>query len=364
MKSQQAEFQHDSPETLGVLLVNLGTPASPDKPHVRRYLKEFLWDPRVVEVPRPIWWLVLNGVILNTRPRRSAEAYARIWTDAGSPLLVISRQQHQAMQAALQTRLEVPVKVSLAMRYGEPSIAAGLAELRESGARKVLVLPLYPQYSASATASVFDAITTELQNWRWVPEVRFVNHYHDDPAYIAALAGSVRGFQAKHGKPDKLVMSFHGIPKEYFLKGDPYHCECQKTARLLAGALGLADDEWVLTFQSRLGPKEWLKPYTDATLKRLASEGVPKIQVICPGFSADCLETLEEIAMENKANFLSAGGKEYGYIPCLNTEPAHIEALADLVLRHSGGWLDAAAWPNTADLQQRRERALALGAKT
>ena len=360
---QNSDFRHDQGECLGVLMVNLGTPDSPSRSDVRRYLKEFLWDPRVVEVARPVWWFVLNGIILNTRPRRSAEAYAKIWTEEGSPLLVISRQQQAALQAALTQELDVPVHVALAMRYGSPSIASGLAELREAGARRVVVLPLYPQYSATTTASIFDAVTGELQRWRWLPEVRFINHYHDDPAYIAALAGSVRDHQKAHGVPDKLVLSFHGIPREYFLKGDPYHCECHKTGRLLADELGLAADQWQLTFQSRLGPKEWLKPYTDQTLRQLPHDGVHKVQVVCPGFSADCLETLEEIAMENKTVFLEAGGREYGYIPCLNASPAHVAMLAGLVTRHAGTWTQASAYPTAEDLRARRERALEMGAE-
>lgn len=358
-----ADFRHDQSECLGVLLVNLGTPDSPSKSDVRRYLKEFLWDPRVVEVARPIWWLVLNGVILNTRPKRSAAAYAKVWTDEGSPLLVISRRQRNALQKALETQLDAPVHVALAMRYGNPSIAFGLDELRKAGARKVIVLPLYPQYSATTTASIFDAVTAELRNWRWLPELRFVNHYHDDPAYIAALADSVRRFQAEHGVPDRLMLSFHGIPKEYFLKGDPYYCECLKTGRLLAETLGLDDERWVLSFQSRLGPKDWLKPYTDETLRRLGDEGVGKVQVMCPGFSADCLETLEEIAMENRDTFMEAGGKEYDYIPCLNDDEAHIGMLAGLVARHACDWTSAEHYASGDALSTRRGRAAEKGAE-
>jgi len=360
--SPTAEFHHDQSECLGVLLVNLGTPNSPSKADVRRYLKEFLWDPRVVEVARPVWWMVLNGIILNTRPKRSAKAYAKVWTEEGSPLLVISRHQREALQTTLDNRLDVPVHVTLAMRYGNPSIEAGLEELRAAGARRVLVLPLYPQYSATTTASIFDAVTAELRRWRWLPELRFINHYHDDPAYIAALADSVRRYQAEHGAPDKLLLSFHGIPQDYFHKGDPYHCECHKTGRLLAEALGLEEHQWQLTFQSRLGPKDWLKPYTDETLRHLPDQGVKKVQVICPGFSADCLETLEEIALENKATFLSAGGKEYGYIPCLNAEPDHMGMLADLVIRHAGGWTSKDDYPSAEALERRKARAVAMGA--
>jgi ferrochelatase len=366
--SQSANtFDHSSPERLGVLLVNLGTPEAPTRAAVRRYLKEFLWDPRVVEVPRPLWWLILNGVILNVRPSRSAHAYNKVWTPEGSPLLVNSREQQGALQVVLDERLPGPVSVVLGMRYGEPSIAGALQELRTKGARRVLVLPLYPQYSATTTASVFDAVTSELQRWRWLPELRFVNHYHDEPGYIGALADSVRRFQAEHGEPDRLLMSFHGVPQRYLLAGDPYHCECRKTGRLLAEALGLVDEEWGLGFQSRVGREEWLRPYTDETLKQWAKAGVRNVQVICPGFSADCLETLEEIAMQNRETFLKAGGSEYRYIPCLNDDERHIAVLADLVEHHCQGWPEAS--PDFSDvaastaLRARQERALAMGAK-
>ena len=361
------DFDHSSPERLGVLLVNLGTPEAPTKAAVRRYLKEFLWDPRVVEVPRPIWWLVLNGVILNVRPRRSAHAYSSVWTEDGSPLLVNSREQQGALQVALDERLPGPAKVALGMRYGRPSIASALADLRDQGARRVLVLPLYPQYSATTTGSVFDAVTSELQRWRWLPELRFVNHYPDEPDYIAALADSVRHFQAEHGEPDRLLMSFHGVPKRYLLAGDPYHCGGQKTGRLLAAALGLVPEEWGLSFQSRVGREEWLRPYTDETLRQWAKDGVHKVQVICPGFSVDCLETLEEIAMQNRDTFIKAGGSDYAYIPCLNDEPAHIDLLAGMVERHCQGWPETS--PDYSEitvssrLRTRQERAIAMGAR-
>jgi len=361
------DFDHSSPERLGVLLVNLGTPEAPTKAAVRRYLKEFLWDPRVVEVPRPLWWLILNGVILNVRPRRSAHAYSTIWTEQGSPLLANSRAQQGALQIALEERLTGPVSVALGMRYGQPSIASALAELRDHGARRILVLPLYPQYSATTTASVFDAVTAELRRWRWLPELRFVNHYHDEPDYIAALADSVRRFQRERGEPDRLLMSFHGVPKRYLLAGDPYHCECHKTGRLLAEALGLVPEEWTLSFQSRVGREEWLRPYTDETLRQWGKDGVRKVQVICPGFSADCLETLEEIAMQNRETFLKAGGAEYDYIPCLNDDEVHINMLAGLVERHCQGWPEASAdYSDVAvsnQLRTRQERAIAMGCR-
>ena len=324
--------------TTGVLLVNLGTPESPSPADVRRYLKEFLWDSRVVELSRPLWWLVLNLVILNTRPRRSARAYAKVWTDAGSPLMVISRQQHAALQAALEQQPGAPVKVVLAMRYGKPSIAAGMQELRAAGVKRLLVLPLYPQYSATTTATIVDAVADELRRWRVLPELRFINDYHEHPSYIEALADSVRRYQAVHGEPDRLLLSFHGIPQDYVDAGDPYATQVYRTAELLVQALDLPEDRWQLSFQSRLGPKQWLQPYTDHTLKSLAEAGVKNIQVICPGFSVDCLETLEEVSMENRDIFLEAGGEQYGYIPCLNDDAAHIHLFSELVSRHTQGW--------------------------
>ncbi len=351
-------YHHDQVGGTGILLVNLGTPEAPDRASVRRYLKEFLWDPRVVEVPRPIWWFVLNAVILNTRPGRSAKAYQKVWTEQGSPLLTVSQAQRDALASKIEQRAGHAVPVVLAMRYGKPSIKQGLEELREQGARQILVLPLYPQYSATTTASIFDAVTAELRRWRWVPELRFINHYHDNPAYIEALAQSIKTHRAEHGTADKLLMSFHGIPEEYFHAGDPYHCECHKTGRLLADTLGLADEQWQISFQSRLGPKQWLHPYTDHTLEELAEAGVKSMQVVCPGFSADCLETLEEIAMENRDTFLEAGGERYEYIPCLNADEAHIHMLAALAEQHMQGWL-----PAHDDPAEILRRAKSLGAK-
>ncbi len=351
---QLQNFSHSQSNKTGVLLVNLGTPDAPDRASVRRYLKEFLWDPRVVELARPIWWLVLNGIILNTRPGRSAAAYQKVWTDQGSPLMVISKAQRDALAHALAGR-DIPVV--LAMRYGNPSISSGLEALRAGGVRRILVLPLYPQYSATTTASIFDAVTEQLRRWRWLPELRFINHYHDRPAYIAALADSVRKHQAEHGVAEKLLLSFHGIPEEYFHQGDPYFCECQKTGRLLAESLGLKAEQWQLSFQSRLGPKQWLQPYTDHTLKALGAGGTRSVQVICPGFAADCLETLEEIAMENREVFIEAGGERYEYIPCLNDKPAHIAMLAGLVEQHTRGW-----GPTADEPAQVLQRAQALGA--
>jgi ferrochelatase len=359
-------FRHDAPECLGVLLLNLGTPDAPSVSAVRRYLAQFLSDRRVVELPRPLWWLILHGVILRVRPRRSAEAYRSVWMENGSPLLTISRRQAQAVQARLDERLPGPVKVELGMRYGNPSIPDALAALHQANARRLLVLPLYPQYSGTTTASTFDAVTGVLSRRRWIPELRYVNQYHDDPGYIAALAGRLRSHWAEHGRPDRLLFSFHGIPRDYFEQGDPYHCQCQKTARLTAEALGLDPESWQVSFQSRVGTKEWLRPYTDELLKEWGAAGIGSVQVCCPGFAADCLETLEEVAVENRDYFLEAGGGEYGYIPALNDDPVHIDALAALVERHAAGWPevvgDGDSWSPEA-LAQRLERARAKGAE-
>ncbi len=363
----EPDYRHGARENPGVLLVNLGTPDAPDARSVRRYLAEFLWDPRVIEVPRPVWWLILHGVILRIRPRKSAEAYSKVWTDEGSPLLSISKRQHRAFQTELEKRLGHPVPVALAMRYGQPSIANALAELRAKSVRRLLVLPLYPQYSATTTGSVFDAIATALQQTRWLPELRFINQYHDEPGYVDALAASIREHWDRRGRGERLLLSFHGLPRRYLLAGDPYHCQCHKTARLLAAALGLGEDEWVISFQSRVGREEWLRPYTDETVERLAKEGIRRLDVACPGFSADCLETLEEIAMQNAEIFEAAGGETLNYLPALNDRNDHIGFLADLALRHCTGWRGFAAaedadYDRAAERDLARQRALALGA--
>ncbi len=336
------EYQHGDRRKIGVLLVNLGTPEKPETKAVRRYLKEFLSDPRVVEFkgPRWLWLLILNAVILNTRPKKSAAAYASIWDElgagTGSPLMAISKRQAVALQNHFQN--DEDYVIELAMRYGQPSIASGLKKLQQQGAEHVVILPLYPQYSATTTASIFDAVTSELQQWRMLPTMRFINNYHDNPLYIEALANQVKSHWQAHGN-GFLLMSFHGIPQRYLHNGDPYHCMCLKTGRLLAEKLQLKEDQYRVSFQSIFGREEWLKPYTEATLKSLPKEGVKHVQVICPGFAADCLETLEEIAVENRDYFLAAGGEEYSYIPALNESPAHIELLADIIKTNSQGWV-------------------------
>ncbi len=361
-------YRHGVPGRTAVLLVNLGTPAAPVAGPVRAYLRQFLSDPRVVEIPRLAWWPILNGIILTLRPRKSAAKYAAIWTDAGSPLLVHSKEQSVLLRGYLGER-GIDADVVLAMRYGEPSIAAALQALAKAHTERMLILPMYPQYSATTTASAFDAVFEVLAKTRNVPEVRWVKHFHDHPGYIAALRRSVLDHWKRHGRAQerggKLVMSFHGVPKRTLMLGDPYHCECQKTGRLLAESLGLAPDEYVLTFQSRFGRAEWLQPYTAPTLEALARGGAEVVDVICPGFPADCLETLEEIAMEGRDTFIAAGGKEYRYIACLNGAPAFISAMADLCTQHMQGWPiergpDAA---RAAEAEQSRSRARALGAE-
>jgi ferrochelatase len=363
MKFQnQIDFRHDAPEALGVLLVNLGTPDAPTTAAVRRYLAEFLGDPRVVEMPRPLWWLILHGIILRVRPARSAHAYQSVWTERGSPLLDLSQRLADALGERLASAMPGLVHLELGMSYGNPSIPAALARIRAANCRRLLVLPLYPQYSATTTAAVFDAVTRELSRWRWVPELRMVNQYHDDPGHIEALAQSIRDHWAVHGRPDRLLFSFHGIPKDYFLAGDPYHCQCQKTARLVTQALDLPREAWALSFQSRVGGKEWLKPYTDQTLKAWGAEGVGSVQVVCPGFAVDCLETLEEVAVENRGYFLGAGGREYGYIPALNHAQTQVQVLADLIRRHACGWPEAEGVVDPDAGRRRLERARAAGA--
>ncbi len=355
----EPSFTHGTPERTAVLVINLGTPDAPDAQAVRRYLKEFLGDPRVVEIPRAIWWLILNGVILNTRPQRSAKKYASIWMPEGSPLKVHTERQTALLQGYLGERAK-GIVVDYAMRYGNPSIPSVLHKLREQNCQRILLLPMYPQYAASTVATACDVVFSELQQMRSAPAVRTIKHFHDHPGYIRAVAQNIRDYWMVHGQPDKLVMSFHGLPRFTLDKGDPYHCECQKSGRLIAEALGLNRGQYLITFQSRFGKAEWLQPYTAATLQELGKQKTQRVDVVCPGFVADCLETLEEINMEVREDFLHAGGGEYHYIPCLNERDDWIHMLTDLVLDNLHGWLDQ---PDNAELEQGRLRALALGAK-
>ena len=351
----EKNFQHDQPETIGVLITNLGTPDSPTPKGLRKYLKEFLSDRRVVEIPRFVWMLILHGIILRLRPKKSAHAYQSVWTDQGSPLLVISQKQQRALQQELNVHYKVPVKLELGMRYGSPSIASALEKLKAANARRIIILPLYPQYASSTTGSTFEAISRVIGRWRWVPEIRFINQYHDNDLYIEALANSVRESFVSKGQPERLLMSFHGIPKITQLDGDPYLCHCHKTGRLLAERLGLSADQYMVTFQSRFGKAEWIQPYTEQTLKMLGAAGVKHVAVVTPGFSADCLETLEEIGEENKGYFLAAGGQRYDYIPCLNERADHMTALLAIIDSNIAAWVTALATRNETlkDTQQR-----------
>jgi len=350
----QPDYRHSEIPAVGVLLANLGTPDAPDAPSLRRYLREFLLDPRVIEMNRLLWWLILHLFVLPTRPAKSAALYRKVWTAEGSPLLAISRRQAAALEAALRGAVGNPLHVALGMRYGNPSVKAALRELAAKGCRRILVLPLYPQYAAVTTGSTFDAVAAELATWRWVPEVRTINGYHDEPRYIRALAASIRDAWAAAEPAEKLLFSFHGIPQRYFDAGDPYFCHCHKLARLAAEELALPADRWQVSFQSLFGREEWLKPYTDRTIRAMAGSGIRSLDVVCPGFSADCLETIEEIDEQNREIFLHAGGERYRYIPALNDRPDHIQALTEIVLHHLQGWVQA-----TWNTEERRAAAVA-----
>ena len=356
--AQEPAFTHGQASRTAIVYCNLGTPDAPTAPALRRYLAEFLSDPRVVEIPRFLWLLILHGIILRVRPAKSAQKYASIWTEEGSPLKVWSQRQADALHQKWSGR---GVQVRLMMRYGSPAVAKVLDELKQEGVNRVLVIPAYPQYSATTTASVFDAVYAWALRTRRVPELRFVNNYHDHPGYIAALADSIQRHWQTHGRNELLVMSFHGVPARTLKLGDPYHCECHKTARLLAHALGLSKDQYRVCFQSRFGKAKWLEPYTEPTVRELAQAGLKSMDIVCPGFVGDCLETLEEIAMEVKEAFLEEGGEVYGYIPCLNDSPLWIQALEDLAASHLAGWPLHPAPSHEA--QASREAALAMGAE-
>jgi protoporphyrin/coproporphyrin ferrochelatase len=351
--------RHAQTDAIGVLVVNLGTPQAPTPGAVRRYLRQFLMDPRVIELPRVLWWCLLNGVILPIRGVRSAANYRKVWTADGSPLMVLSTSLRNGIQAQLDAG-PGHYKVALAMSYGEPDIASGFNALMAQGAKRLVVLPLYPQYSGSTTGSVFDGVTTALQRHRWVPDFRFISQYFERPDYIEALADSVRAHWATHGNAGLLLLSFHGIPKRYFNNGDLYHCHCYGTARRLREALGLSESQMRVSFQSRVGREEWLRPYTDEVIKALGAQGVKQLDVLCPGFAVDCLETLEEIRGENSEYFLHAGGESLRYIPALNDSTAHAALLAALVRAHALGWPEAEQTP--AELAQRANAVAALAA--
>ncbi len=323
----EQNFQHENQQKKGVLIAYLGTPDSPDVLSVRRYLKEFLSDPRIIEVPKIIWWFVLNIFILNFRSFNSARLYKSIWTDGGSPLLVNCIKIKEKVQKSLPSNYQV----ALGMRYGNPSIKSALNELKEANCRDIEVITLFPHYSATTVGSIFDAVSTEIKSWRWVPSVKFLNSYHDNPLLIEILSERIKKSFDSQGKPDKLVFSYHSIPKKYFDSGDPYHCLCQKTSRLIAEKLSLDEKDYITAFQSRFGPSEWLKPYTSETMKSLPKEGIKSVQVVSPGFGVDNLETLQEIDIENKEYFEDAGGENFHYIPCLNDDDDHVEFLISLI---------------------------------
>ncbi len=342
------------------MLVNLGTPDAPTAKALKPYLRQFLSDTRVVEIPKPIWWLILNGVILNTRPKKSAQKYASIWLNAGSPLRVYTEKQAILLKGFLGERTRSPFIVDFAMTYGNPSIPDALGRLKEQNCQRILIVPMFPQYAGSAAGPVFDQVFAAMQKMRNLPALRTVKHFHDHPGYISALAANIEDYWKKNGRPEKLLMSFHGVPRFTHEKGDPYPCECHKTGRLLAERLGLTSEQYIVSFQSRFGRAEWVQPYTAATLKKLGKEKTRRVDVVCPGFVSDCLETLEEIAMECREEFLSAGGEEYHYIPCLNDNDQWIHALTDLVFENLQGWLPV---HDANELEQARLRAMSMGAK-
>lgn len=326
-----ADAQRGQANRAGVLLVNLGTPDAPTAAAVRRYLKEFLSDPRVVEVPRPLWWVLLRLMVLPFRARKSASGYRTIWTGRGSPLLTATEDLHDLL--VQKTGWNDRIQVEVAMRYGNPSIPAKLEAMRGK-IDTLIVLPLYPQYSAATTGSAFDAVTAVLRGWRRVPSVHLIGAYHREPGYFQAIASRIRAFWRERGRPERLLFSFHGLPRRCVELGDPYAAQCQETARRVADRLGLAESDWQLVYQSRFGRAEWLQPDCLEVLRELPKQGVRRVDVVCPGFAVDCLETLEEIAIRNRDEFLQAGGVEYRYIPALNASPEHADLLADLIERY------------------------------
>ena len=352
----KSDYNHAATQKVGVLITNLGTPEEATPAALRKYLAEFLWDPRVVEFPRPLWWLALNLIILRVRPKKSAETYAKIWTEQGSPLMAHTKAQLIALKNKFSHKQLDRIEIDFAMRYGSPSIESALLEMQNKNVTQLLVLPLYPQYSGSTTGSTFDAVANVFKKLRWMPELRFINQYADDARYIEACAQRIQSYWQSHSRSQVLLFSFHGLPKRYLLAGDPYHCQCHKTARLIAQKLKLEDGQWRITFQSRFGREEWLKPYTDETLEAMAKENIKSVDVFCPGFSADCVETLEEIDMLNRDVFLQAGGESFQYIPALNDSQDHIEALYGLITQHMQGWELEDSTDAQAEIQQQRAK--------
>ncbi|MEN9867480.1 MAG: hypothetical protein RL748_3070 [Pseudomonadota bacterium] len=363
---KEPSHTHGSIDKTAVLLINLGSPDAPTAAAVRPYLRQFLSDPRVVEIPKMVWWWILNGIIVPFRSGKSAKKYEMIWTRDGSPLKVYTHKQAALMQGYLGERGHSGLKVVYAMSYGKPGIDEVLDKLKQEGFDRILILPAYPQYSATTTASIFDAVFAHYRQVRNIPELRMVKHYHDHEAYIDSLKHAVLNYWEQYGRGQKLVMSFHGVPERTLTLGDPYHCECYKTARLLAEQLRLSPDQYLVTFQSRFGKAKWLEPYTQPTIEKLAQQGLQRVDVICPGFISDCLETLEEIQMEVKAAFVQAGGKEFHYIACGNDSPKWIAALSDIAEQHLIGWPTMLA-PSEREVQKKqaelsRSEALRIGA--
>jgi len=364
----RSDYSHEEVARAGVLLINLGTPQAPTTRSVRRYLDQFLSDPRVIELPAPLRWLLLHGVILRLRPRKTSRAYKAIWSADGSPLMVHSRALEQSLRVALATSAEGPVSVALAMRYGEPTVDQSLRVLMQAGVERLLVLPLYPQYSGATTGASSDALGAALKRLRWVPTLRFVNHYHDHPRYVDAVTASVREAWEREEQSERLLLSFHGMPRATLAAGDPYYCQCQASARLIAQGLGLARSDWALGFQSRFGRAAWLQPDTEATLRGWAEAGIESVTVTCPGFAVDCLETLEEVAQRYREVFLGAGGKRFVYVPALNAGAAHTRLLTELAMREMAGWPEVLASYNARarrhEAAYRVERARILGGTT
>ncbi|OKY26063.1 ferrochelatase [Thalassotalea sp. PP2-459] len=327
----QDKSVHKRTAKVGVLLTNLGTPDAPEPVALKRYLREFLSDPRVVEIPKLVWWIILHGIILRVRPKKSAKLYQSIWTDEGSPLLVFMRRIRDKVAKKLMLEQQSEVVLDIAMRYGSPAISEALTRFQKLGIDKFIILPLYPQYGGPTTASTYDAVTQTISKWRWIPSIHFINGYHNHPLYINALTNSIQAHIDTHGKPDKLLLSYHGMPKHFLDSGDPYYCFCHQTTQLVAAQLGLLEGDFITTFQSRFGKAEWLKPYTDQTLEELAKQGCKHVAIISPAFSVDCLETLEELEEENREIFIEAGGEQYHYIPALNDNEDHVTLISDII---------------------------------
>lgn len=352
------------PGALGVLLLQLGTPDAPTTPALRRYLRQFLSDRRVIDLPRALWWPILNFIVLRRRPPRSAALYRKVWTDGGSPLLVTSRAQAAALQQRLQARASRPVVTAVAMRYGNPSTEDAVEELIRQGADRIVVLPMYPQYASATTGSSLEELFAVLARRRVIPPVRIVAPYFDDEGYIEALAAVTREALDGAEPPQRIVVSFHGLPRRYVDLGDPYQQHCEATAKRLTAALGLPEDRVMLVYQSRFGREPWLQPYADDTIKRLPSQGVTRIAVMCPGFTADCLETIEEMGMTNRELFEHAGGRGYVMVPCVNEHPVWLDAMARLVGRDAPDWLQSAAPGEAATVDDQRAAASAIASSS